>query len=138
MRTGADTVTLEFRLEQIDAQGRSEVRAQPRLVARVGEPAEISEPGNAPDPALEDDGEVVVRSRRPSWRVEAVVVLGRGGGPREIRGLIEISEAPGEPEGMVVTRTQPFRAPLTGAEETRLAEVRECGPTWILTLAGIR
>ncbi len=135
---GADTVTLEFRLEQSDVDGRSEVHAAPRLVARIGEPSEVSEPGRAPEYALADDGELIVRSRAPLWRIEAVVVATQSGGPREIHGLLEVSEAPREPEGTTTRMVKPFRATLAGVDEIPLAEMRGSRGTWTLILTAFR
>jgi hypothetical protein len=137
VRTG-EPVDLHFRIEAVDFAGRREVRAEPHLVSTVGEIAEITETGNLPEYTLTDDGELIVKTSRPSWTVRAVVVPGRDGGPRELRGILEIaSEASRSPESGVVSVTQPFHAALTGESETKLASWELFGTTWVLILAGV-
>lgn len=135
---GAPSVTMTFRIDRVEADGRSETRAEPRLVVPVGEVAELSETSEVPDYALADDGEILIRSRRPSWSLRVAVAAPRTGGTPELRGILEISsESSRDPEPAVVTATQPFRGVLADDAEVRLASVELGGATWILTLTRV-
>lgn len=131
-----ETVELRFRIETVDARGRREVVAEPRLITPVGESAYLAPTGNVLDYTLTDDGELIAKPTRPEWAVRVIVAPGRSGSPREVRGILEIAtEAPRASETATVSLTQPFHATITGEDEVRLVATELSGTAWVLTLA---
>lgn len=122
---------LRFRLVRTPLD-RPEERLYPRLVALLGEVAEVAGADEIPGWTITEDGEVAPKNR-PAWRLRAIVVPAKHGLGREVRGLFEV--AIGDPrgaEGTTVSTVMPFSASLADFERAQLAVIRVEGGTWEL------